>query len=138
VVFVDGDADRCALAERLGAEVVQGPPPRRAGAFAITVDCSGDPAGLACALRSVEPYGVCTGVAVYFGDTAVPLLEMYTRGVRFVTGRVNACPLVPAILDAVRVGTLHPEVVNSDLVPWDAAADAMVADLRKPVFVRDA
>jgi alcohol dehydrogenase len=138
VVYLDTDADRLEVAEGLGAEVVSGPPPRRAGSFAITVDASGDPAGLACALRSVEPYGVCTSVGVYFEDAPLPLLEMYARGVHFVTGRVDARPAIPEILAAVRDGRLAPEVVNSDVVPWEAAHEAILADLRKPVFVRGA
>src|SRR5581483_1411888 len=137
VVYLDSDRERLAIAERLGADPVEGPPPRRAGSFPITVDASGDPLGLACALRSVEPYGVCTSVGVYFGDTAVPMLDMYTRGVRFITGRVNARAEMPSVLDIVRSGRLCPEIVNSDVVAWDDAHEAMVADLRKPVFVRD-
>jgi threonine dehydrogenase-like Zn-dependent dehydrogenase len=137
VVYIDTNPQRLALAERLGARVVEGPPPRRAGSFAITVDASGDPAGLACALRSVAPYGVCTSVAIYFTETALPLLEMYTRGVRFFTGRVNARPDIPRILELVRAGGLHPELVNSAIVPWEDAAEVLLADQIKPVFVRD-
>ena len=131
------DRERLAIAERLGARGVEGPPPRRAGSFPITVDASADPAALACALRSVEPYGVCTAVAIYFFETSLPLLEMYTRGVRFVTGRVNARAVIPEVLALVRAGRLHPEVVNSALVPWEDAHEVILADQRKPVFVRD-
>ena len=134
--YIDTDHDRLAMAEKLGARSVEGPPPRRAGSFGITVDASADPAGLACALRSVEPYGVCTSVAIYFSETPVPLLEMYTRGVRFFTGRVNARAHITEILDRVRAGTLHPEAVNSASIPWEQTPEAIVADLRKPVFVR--
>lgn len=138
VVYLDTDADRLAVAAALGAEVIDAPPPRRAGSFAITVDASGDPAGLACALRSVEPYGVCTSVAIYFTDPTLPLLDVYTRGVRFVHGRVNARAHIEPILALVCAGELRPEQVTSDVVPWDDAAEAIVADLRKPIFVRDA
>jgi alcohol dehydrogenase len=135
--YIDTDRERLAIAERLGARGVEGPPPRRAGSFPITVDASADPAGLACALRSVEPYGVCTAVAIYFVETSLPLLEMYTRGVRFVTGRVNARAVIPEELALVQAGRLHPEVVNSALVPWEDAHEVILADQRKPVFVRD-
>jgi alcohol dehydrogenase len=135
--YIDTDRDRLALAERLGARGIEGPPPRRAGSFPITVDASGDPAGLACALRSVGPSGVCTSVAVYFFETALPLLEMYTRGVRFMIARVNARAVIPDVLALVRAGKLHPEVVNSAIVPWEHADQAILADQLKPVFVRD-
>lgn len=134
--YIDTDRDRLARAEQLGARAIEGPPPRRAGSFPITVDASGDPAGLACALRSLEPYGVCTSVAIYFFETSLPLLEMYSRGTRFLTGRVNARPAIPDILALVRAGRLHPEIVNSAVVPWESAHEAILADQLKPVFVR--
>ena len=75
-------------------------------------------------------------VAIYFSETPLPLLEMYTRGVHFFTGRVNARPLIPEILELVRAGGLHPEHVNSAIIPWDDADRAILADDLKPVFVR--
>src|SRR5206468_9011505 len=69
-------------------------------------------------------------------ETPLPLLEMYTRGVHFFTGRVNARPLIPEILELVRAGGLHPEHVNSAIIPWDDADRAILADDLKPVFVR--
>lgn len=137
VVYVDTDAGRAAVAERLGAETVVGPLPRRAGEFAITVDGSGDADGLACALRSVTPYGVCTSAAIYYTDTALPLLEMYGRGVRFVTGRVNARAHLPHVLDLVASGRLDPTPVTTARVPWDRAIDGLLHGGAKPVIVRD-
>jgi alcohol dehydrogenase len=136
VVYLDTDPARGALAERLGAEVVVGAFPRRAGEFAITVDASADPDGLACALRSVVPYGVCTSVGIYYGDTTVPLLEMYGRGVRFVTGRVNARAHLPFVLDLVATGRLDPTPVTSAEVAWRDAVDALLHGGAKPVIVR--
>jgi threonine dehydrogenase-like Zn-dependent dehydrogenase len=136
ITYLDVDRNRLEIAEKLGARAIEGPPRRRAGSFPITVDASGDPAGLACALRSVEAYGVCSSVAIYFSETPLPLLEMYTRGVHFFTGRVNARPLIPEIVELVRAGGLHPEHVNSAIIPWDDADRAILADDLKPVFVR--
>jgi alcohol dehydrogenase len=138
VVFVDPDADRCATAARLGAEVRAEPFPRRAGAFPITVDASADADGLACALRSVTPWGTCTSVGIYYTDTVVPLLEMYGRGVRFVTGRVNARAHLPAVVELVASGTLDPTPVTTATVPWDGAIDGLLSGGAKPVVVRDA
>jgi threonine dehydrogenase-like Zn-dependent dehydrogenase len=54
VEYLDTDRERLTLAEALGARPVDGPPPQRAGRFPITVDASGQPEGLACALRSTD------------------------------------------------------------------------------------
>jgi alcohol dehydrogenase len=39
--------------------------PRRFRTHAITVDCTGDPAGLAAVIRSTEAYGRCTSASIY-------------------------------------------------------------------------
>lgn len=136
VDYVDAHPERLAAAERLGARAVAGPPPRRAGEYRITVDASADPDGLACALRSTSPYGVCTSVGIYYGDVALPMLELYTRGIRFVTGRVNARGDLPRVLELVASGRLDPGAVTDAVLPWEAAVDGLLADHTKPVFVR--
>jgi threonine dehydrogenase-like Zn-dependent dehydrogenase len=138
VDFIDTDPTRLALAQRLGAMPIEGPPPRRAGQYPITVDASADADGLACALRSVAPGGVCTSIGIYYADTVpLPLLDMYGSGVRFHTGRANARADMPEVLALVQSGRLRPELVTSETVPWDAAAEALAEPSMKPVFVRD-
>ena len=106
VDYVDIDARRLAVAERLGAHAIERPVDgSRLGRYPITVDHSGDVAGLHSALRSTEPEGTCTSTAIYFAaETALPLLEMYTRGVEFRTGRVNARAAIPHVLELVEAG----------------------------------
>jgi alcohol dehydrogenase len=137
VDFIDTDARRLALAERLGANPIEGPPPERAGRYPITVDASATPEGLACALRSVAAGGVCTSIGIYYGNmTPVPLLDMYGTGVHFHTGRANARADMPAVLELVASGRLRPELINSETVRWEDAADALREPSMKPVFVR--
>jgi len=62
VDYLDTSTDRLAWPSALARNPVEGPPPRRAGRYPVTVDASGDQAGLACALRSTEPGGTCTSV----------------------------------------------------------------------------
>jgi alcohol dehydrogenase len=137
VEYIDVDHGRLQLAQDLGATVVEGPPPQRRARRAVTVDASAQPAGLACALRSTEPGGVCTSVGIYYSDEVpVPLLTMYTYGVTFITGRVDARPLIPEVLDAVVSGKLQPERVTSRVVGWDDAAEALLdPDINKLVMV---
>ena len=129
---------RLALTQRLGATPIEGPPPRRAGKYPITVDASADAEGLACALRSVAPGGVCTSIGIYYSDTVpVPLLDMYGTGVHFHTGRANARANMPDVLALVQSGRLQPELITSEIVAWRDAAEALVEPSLKPVFVRE-
>jgi threonine dehydrogenase-like Zn-dependent dehydrogenase len=126
VTYVDADAHRRQTAERLGAQTLA-ELPKRLGPFPITVDSSGDPAGLALALRSTAPDGVCTSTAIYFGEQpALPLVEMYTKGITFKTGRSNARPAIPHVLELSASGALHPELVTTRTVTWEDAAAALV------------
>jgi threonine dehydrogenase-like Zn-dependent dehydrogenase len=137
VDFLDGDPDRLSLAERLGAQPVEFPPPRRAGSYPITVNASVDHPGLACALRSTEPGGRCTSVGIYFEpETPVPLLEMYTSGVRFETGRVNSRAALPEVLALVAEGRLDPAAVTSEVVSFNDAPEALADPPTKLIVAR--
>jgi threonine dehydrogenase-like Zn-dependent dehydrogenase len=137
VMYVDADEGRRAVAETLGAQTMA-ETPKRLGPFPITVDACADPAGLALALRSTAPDGVCTSCAIYFAEQpAMPLLEMYTKGITFITGRANAREAMPHVLDLAASGALAPEKVTSSVVPWEQAPDALAAgDWTKLVIER--
>jgi threonine dehydrogenase-like Zn-dependent dehydrogenase len=137
VTYVDADQARCALARELGAIAISDPP-KRLGPFPITVDASADPDRLTLALRSTAPDGVCTSTAIYFGDQpALPLLEMYTKGVTFSTGRVHARSAIPHVLEITARGALRPERVTTRTVDWNDAPDALTArEWTKLVFCR--
>jgi threonine dehydrogenase-like Zn-dependent dehydrogenase len=126
VVYADGDPGRIAIAAALGAETLEGPFEGSYGEFPITVDASATHAGLHAALRSTEPGGVCTSVGIYYEPlTPMPMLEMFTNGITFVTGRAMARATIPAVLERIATGDLHPERVTSSVVAWDDAAEAV-------------
>ena len=126
VLYVDGDPHRREVASSLGAQTFA-EMPKRVGPYPITVDASGDPAGLALALRSTAPDGVCTSTAIYFGEQpSLPLLEMYTKGITFRTGRANAREAMPQVLELAAQGALRPELVTSRVVPWEDAAEGLL------------
>jgi threonine dehydrogenase-like Zn-dependent dehydrogenase len=126
VTYVDTDAARRATAEQLGAQTLD-EIGKRLGPFAITVDSSADPDGLALALRSTAPDGTCTSTAIYFGEQpSLPLLEMYTKGITFKTGRANAREAMPHVLALAADGSLRPELVTTRVIGWQDAADALV------------
>ena len=141
VVYVDWDRQRLDLAASLGAVTRELKPQagmRIFGQFPITVDASCDPAGLSLAVRSAEPGGVCTSPSIYFSDsTPMPLLAMYTRGVTFVTGRINSRAALPNIVELVTSGRLAPDPITTLKVPFSAAAEAMFDPNPKVVFHND-
>jgi alcohol dehydrogenase len=138
VVYVDADERRRGIASEVGAETIA-EPERRLGPFPITVDASADPAGLALAIRSTAPEGVCTSVGIYFqNDVAVPLFEAYVTGVTFQTGRVHARPAIPAVLELIASGRLHPELVTTRVAAWEESPVALrEGDFVKLVFARE-
>jgi threonine dehydrogenase-like Zn-dependent dehydrogenase len=137
VDYVDTDPRRLAAAEKLGATVHdRSRPDKSSGPYPVTVHTSADPAVLAATLRVTWADGVCTDTGIYYqGAVEMPLLPMYTRGVRFVTGRVNARAVIPEVVELLEAGCdLAPAVDR--VVPWDEAADAWPAMTGKTVFTR--
>jgi alcohol dehydrogenase len=137
VDYVDTDPARLSVAEQLGASVLDTSIQHRYGPYPITVNHAPERTGLAAALRSTEPGGVCTSTSIYFEpETPIPLLEMYGTGVTLTTGRVNARALIPEVLDAITDGRLHPEHVTHTVAPWDQAAEALADHTHKTVIAR--
>jgi alcohol dehydrogenase len=126
VLYVDADETRRTTAQALGAQTLA-ETPHRVGPYPITVDASADPDGLALALRSTSPDGTCTSTAIYFESPGeLPLLEMYTKGITFRTGRANAREAMPHVLDLAASGSLQPERVTTRTVQWSDAPDALL------------
>lgn len=141
VVYLDSDPARLALARMLDIRVVEGRTDAGVapGApFPITIDASGTSGGLALAIRSTEHGGICHRT---YGDvrplTDVPLRDMYGIGLSLHLSRVHARAVMPAVIDHVRCGALHPEVVISRTVPFSAAAEAILEPTVKIVFMND-
>ena len=139
VRYVDDDPDRLAAAAALGAVTEERPAewPRRFERAAITVDNTADGDGVVTTLRSTEPYGTCTSVAVHFAPTTpLPLLELYTRGVTFHLSRADSRRLLPEALELVASGRVDPLTVPTTRVPWDRADEAWLEPATKLVIER--
>jgi threonine dehydrogenase-like Zn-dependent dehydrogenase len=137
VDYVDTDAQRLAAAEKLGATVHDRPKPDKTwDPYPITVHTTADPAVLAATMRATWPDGVCTDTGIYYqGAVEMPLLSMYTRGLQFVTGRVNARAVIPEILELITAQCdLAPAVDR--VVAWEDAPRAWPAMTGKTVFTR--
>lgn len=142
VVYADHDRTRLDTAAAFGATCISLPQAIESvtlGAFPITVDASAQPGGLASALLSTTPFGVCTSVGIYFTPTtAVPLGEMYWKGITFITARVNSANALAPTLNLLAAGTFNPLIAApTETVKWDDAAEALLAPATKLVLVRD-
>jgi hypothetical protein len=65
----------------------------------------------------------------------MPLLPMYTRGVRFITGRVSARAVIPEILELLAGGCDLSPVVDR-VVGWEEAPSVWPTMAGKTVFTR--
>jgi threonine dehydrogenase-like Zn-dependent dehydrogenase len=134
VDVVGGNERERELAAKLGANLLDEEFPHRAGFYPITVDASANPEGLACACRSTDADGICTSIGIYLEPTPMPLLDMFTQGVTFVTGRPHVRTLMPEVLELIREGRFDPDPMTVNKVSWDDAAEAL-SDLRAKTVV---
>jgi alcohol dehydrogenase len=137
VDVVGGNERDRELAANLGANLLDEEFPRRAGFYPVTVDASADPDGIACVLRSTDADGICTSIVIYFEPTPLPLLDMFTQGITFVTGRPHVRGLMPEVLELVRDGRFDPEPVTAQRVSWEDAPEAL-SELRTKTVVERA
>lgn len=146
VDFVDSNDERLTIATSLGARAIKldtsykklmGSQSVRSGGYPITVDGSGAGIGLDFAIRSLASGGVCTTVAFYLrAGTAIPLWRMYVKGNSLITGLANVRADLPEILEAVRDGSLRPDLVTTLIADWNDAPDALLDPTTKVVLVR--
>ncbi len=141
VIYFDDAPARLELARKLGVTAVErtsfeGTAP--SAPFPITIDASGTAAGLALAIRSTAHGGICHRT---YGDmkpmTEVPLRDMYGIGVSLHLSRVHARSEMPAVIEHVRCGHLHPESIITRTVRFSEAAEAILEPSIKLVFVND-
>ncbi len=138
VEYLDSDPDRAAVAERFGAVVTEGPAMARGTEpFPVVVHTSADAEKLRAALALTWPGGVCTDTGIYYGnDVELPLLAMYSTGVRFVTGRVAARAALDPVLSLVADGRFDPGLVAPTTVAWESADELWPHMTGKTVFAR--
>jgi threonine dehydrogenase-like Zn-dependent dehydrogenase len=135
VVYVDDDPRRASIAAGLGATVAD-TRAGKLGRFPVTVNTSASRRLLQLALTSTEPGGVCTDTGIYTEDVALPLWRMYTVGMRFVTARVSARAVLPAVLDLVASGRIDPSIVTATTASFADAPKAWSDHRDKLVLLR--
>lgn len=139
VDYLDGDPARLAVASDLGANAIeiQETPYRAERSYPVTVDGGSTAESVAFAARSTAAGGSCSSAGIVFEPlTPMPLLEMYTTGMSFHTGRAMARALIPEALELVAAGRWDPGLVTSRTVAWADAAEAILREETKLVVER--
>ena len=135
VDYVDRDERRRAVAADLGATVNAALPAEFERRFLVVIGASRDPAMLAAAIRCLAPSGHISNVAMFFGDTPLPLWDIYTRDASFSMGLPGSGAHIHSVLRLASCGHIHPHrlMTRHD---WDEAPLALLGHDIKPVMVR--
>jgi len=137
VTFVDDDGGRLACAETQGARAVPfSDVASLTRGYDVVVNARAGAEPLQCALRLAAPGAVCENVVIFFEDVALPLFAMHYSGVHFHSSYCHARTFMPQVLDELARGTINPRLVESELVRWEDAAEALAEPSSKPVFWR--
>jgi alcohol dehydrogenase len=119
VYFADGRPAVRAHAERLGMQALHPRELRRRAPFPLVADVSVN--ALPQALAATAPDGICSSSGSLHRTTGIPLLQMYIRNATLHVGRTHVRALIPAVLELMVRGDLHPETVTTDVAPLDDA-----------------
>ena len=106
----------------------------------MVVDASGNPDALRLVLKRTASGAIvtCTAGAVYaFGDVPFPVFSMYRRGVTFHTGWANTRPLMHEPLALIADGVFDPRVVETAVIDFDKAAEALAEPFTKLVLTAE-
>jgi threonine dehydrogenase-like Zn-dependent dehydrogenase len=134
--YVDRDPARLQRAEQLGVETETLSEFRpEAGEYEITVNATDSRTALRNAVLATAPGGHCESMAFHFSDVPMPLLAMHLKCLHFRTSLCNARPHIPAVLGLLASGSIDPEFIRTDLLPFELA-DQMLSAGEKPVYTR--
>jgi threonine dehydrogenase-like Zn-dependent dehydrogenase len=138
VRYVDASAQRRGLAAEFGAEVSapEDFDPGERG-YPVSLVTHGSVDALRDALLAAGPGGEVENLGFHFADVALPVAAMHFKCVTFRSAMSNARPLIPEVLALVASGRISPRRVQTAVLPFDEAADALPRAGFKPVFVRD-
>lgn len=128
--YADTDPARLAVAERLGARLIDTAADGQAlGEFEAVACCASLPESLLTAVRSVTAGGTVVGAGIHYRPPELPWVEVYKRGLTLVTGRGNARDDIPKVLDLMTAGRLDLADVGAVTVPVADAVEALSGPL---------
>src|SRR5262245_3065837 len=128
---------RCA--ERIGAHAIEAGFDGKRRPYPITVDASGDPAGLRLAIESTHLEGGLQDPVYYPApETGSSAAVDVQQGIGFHVGRCHARGVIPEVASAIADGRLHPDAIITRRFAWRDAAEAIAEPAVKLVVEREA
>jgi len=125
VYYVDSDPFRRKQAAKYNVRTAETLAELEGQQFDIVVDACGTSDVLTQAIRLTAPDGHFTSVVIHFGaSTPVPLMEMYHKGITFVTGRPNCRANIEPVVACCAAGHFKPELVETAVYKMDEAPEA--------------
>jgi len=101
------------------------------------VNASDSKTALRNAILATAPGGRCESMAFHFSDVPVPLLAMHLKCVSFRSSLCNARTHIPDVLRLLASGRVDPRLIQTDVLPFESAAEQLLGAGAKPVFVRE-
>jgi alcohol dehydrogenase len=129
VHIVDAREPVRAHAEGLGMEALHPDAIRRLPRAPLVIDVTVDRLGLA--ISRTAPDGICTSSGSFHRTARVPTLAMYARNVTVHLGRAHVRSLIPAVLELMQAGRLHPEAVITTVASIEDAPTALLEHFRR-------
>ncbi len=138
VRYIDASAERRDLAANLHVEV--GTPedfdPGK-HEYEISLVTHGSIRALRNAILATAPGGQVENLGFHFADVELPLPAMHFKCLHFRSAMSNARPLFPEVLALLASGRIDPMRVQTAVLPFDTAVEALPTAGFKPVFVRE-
>lgn len=135
VDYYDSDPERRAAARRLGCEVLS-EMPEVDRHYPFVVFAARNPAELEPAVRTMAPGGHIQLLSGFFGGPmTINVWEMFMRDITLAVGVPNSKSHIPAVLEQVRCGHIHPERIVT-VHDWTEVPEALCSCDIKPVVVR--
>jgi alcohol dehydrogenase len=134
VYFADSRPYVRAHARRLGIEAIHPRGLHKLPPFPLVADVSVD--GLGTALEMTAPDGICSSSGGLHRQVSIPFLQMYMRNITLHVGRTHVRALMPAVLDLMTDGGLHPETVTTTVAGLDEAPRVLQEHLRNGESVK--
>jgi threonine dehydrogenase-like Zn-dependent dehydrogenase len=134
--YMDYSSERLELAKRCGADNVLEFSSHINEQYDIVVEANSDKQGLFKAIKYVRPNGLISSSGIYLKKMKMPLIEIYSKGVTFKSGLVNARTDAEKVLELITAKKLNPELVTTKIDSWDNAIEAFLTKTTKVIVSR--